>query len=92
MTVRRALAFVVAACIAAPASAQRPAARELVVRVLDVGQGDAILIQNGGSTVLVDGGPDPAALGRHLDDIDRVEVTDTFQVAIDRCGEVFLAR
>lgn len=67
MTLRRALAFLVAACIAAPASAQRPAPRELVVRVLDVGQGDAILIQNGGSTVLVDGGPDPAALGKQLD-------------------------
>ena len=40
---------------------------ELVVRILDVGQGDAILIQNGGSTVLVDGGPTPAALGHHLD-------------------------
>jgi competence protein ComEC len=35
--------------------------------VLDVGQGDAILIQNGGSTVLVDGGPNPELLGRHLD-------------------------
>lgn len=40
---------------------------ELVVRILDVGQGDAILIQNGASTVLVDGGPTPAALGRYLD-------------------------
>ena len=40
---------------------------ELVVRVLDVGQGDAILIQNGRSTVLVDGGPNPAELGRQLD-------------------------
>ena len=40
---------------------------ELVVRILDVGQGDAILIQNGGSTVLVDGGPTPAALGEYLD-------------------------
>ena len=49
--------------IAAP---QRPS-RELIVRVLDVGQGDAILIQNGGSNVLVDGGPDPARLGRYLD-------------------------
>jgi competence protein ComEC len=67
MTLRRALAFLAAACIAAPASAQRPEARELVVRVLDVGQGDAILIRNGGSTVLVDGGPDPVAFGRHLD-------------------------
>ena len=44
-----------------------PSPRELVVRVLDVGQGDAILIQNGGSTVLVDGGPTPYALGDHLD-------------------------
>ena len=41
--------------------------QELVVRVLDVGQGDAILIQNGGSTVLIDGGPTPYALGNHLD-------------------------
>lgn len=49
--------------------AQQPPSRELVVRVLDVGQGDAILIQNGGSTVLVDGGPAPAALGRHLDQL-----------------------
>ncbi|MEP6733789.1 MAG: MBL fold metallo-hydrolase [bacterium] len=40
---------------------------ELVVRVLDVGQGDAILIQNGGSNVLVDGGPNASALGQHLD-------------------------
>src|SRR4051812_34520376 len=39
----------------------------LTVRVLDVGQGDAILIQNGGSTVLVDGGPNATALGKHLD-------------------------
>lgn len=40
---------------------------ELVVRVLDIGQGDAILIQNGASTVLVDGGPTAYALGAHLD-------------------------
>ena len=40
---------------------------ELVVRVLDIGQGDAILIQNGASTVLVDGGPTPYALSEHLD-------------------------
>ena len=44
-----------------------PVPSELVVRVLDVGQGDAILIQNGASTVLVDGGPTPTALGHHLD-------------------------
>ena len=44
-----------------------PAPHELIVRLLDIGQGDAILIQNGGSTVLVDGGPTPFALGAHLD-------------------------
>ncbi|HEY2067810.1 MAG TPA: MBL fold metallo-hydrolase [Gemmatimonadaceae bacterium] len=47
--------------------AAAPASSELVVRVLDIGQGDAILIQNGGSTVLVDGGPKPQALGQYLD-------------------------
>ena len=52
---------------AAPALAQQGPSRELVVRILDVGQGDAILIQNGGSTVLVDGGPRPEVLGRYLD-------------------------
>ena len=49
--------------------ASRAASRELVVRMLDVGQGDAILIQNGGSTVLVDGGPNPKLLGRRLDEL-----------------------
>jgi len=40
---------------------------ELVVRILDVGQGDAIYITNGGSKIFVDGGVDPERLGRHLD-------------------------
>jgi competence protein ComEC len=53
--------------------------RELVVRVLDVGQGDAILIQNGGSTVLVDGGPDRRALARWLDVL---HVPDTLDAVI----------
>ena len=52
---------------ARPAGAQHPDST-LIVRVLDVGQGDAILIQNGGSVVLVDGGPDPRLLGRYLDE------------------------
>jgi competence protein ComEC len=58
----------------APASS-----RELVVRVLDVGQGDAILIQNGGSTVLIDGGPERRALGRWLD---QLVVRDTIDAVI----------
>jgi competence protein ComEC len=43
--------------------------REVVVRVLDVGQGDATLIENGGSRVLVDGGPDAGRLGALLDSL-----------------------
>ena len=67
MRARWALPLLAAVSIAAPANAQSAPSRELVVRVLDIGQGDAILIQNGGSTVLVDGGPDPRVLGRYLD-------------------------
>jgi competence protein ComEC len=51
---------------AAEGGAQRPDS-SVVVRVLDVGQGDAILIENGGSRVLIDGGPNQRALGRYLD-------------------------
>lgn len=40
---------------------------DLVVRTLDVGQGDATLITNGRSIALIDGGPDGRALGAHLD-------------------------
>jgi competence protein ComEC len=53
---------------------------ELVVRVLDVGQGDAILIENGGSRVLIDGGPVRSRLG-HL--LDSLHLNDsTFDVVI----------
>jgi competence protein ComEC len=38
-----------------------------VVRLLDVGQGDATLITNGTNVALVDGGPDMDDLGDHLD-------------------------
>jgi competence protein ComEC len=38
--------------------------------VLDVGQGDATLITNGSSKVLIDGGPDPARFGALLDSLD----------------------
>src|SRR4051812_3819336 len=43
--------------------------RELIVRILDVGQGDATYIRNGSSKVIIDGGPDPAAFGRYLDSL-----------------------
>jgi competence protein ComEC len=43
--------------------------RELIVRVLDVGQGDATYIRNGSSKVIIDGGPDPATFGRYLDSL-----------------------
>lgn len=42
-------------------------ASELVVRVLDIGQGDATYIANGTSRVFIDGGPDTTAFRRHLD-------------------------
>jgi competence protein ComEC len=46
-----------------------PAAAELVVRTLDVGQGDATYITNGGSRVMIDGGPDEARYGKLLDSL-----------------------
>lgn len=39
----------------------------LRISVLDVGQGDAILVESGRSRMLVDGGPDPARLSVELD-------------------------
>ena len=41
----------------------------LIVRILDVGQGDAILVENGGSRVLIDAGPEPARFGRLLEQL-----------------------
>ncbi|HXL86341.1 MAG TPA: hypothetical protein VN927_03985, partial [Gemmatimonadaceae bacterium] len=43
--------------------------RELIVRVLDIGQGDATYVRNGSSRVIIDGGPDTAAFGRYLDSL-----------------------
>lgn len=46
-----------------------PPAPAVVVRVLDVGQGDATYIHNGPSRVLIDGGPDATRLGELLDSL-----------------------
>ena len=43
--------------------------RELIVRLLDVGQGDATYMRNGSSRVMIDGGPDPDRFGRYLDSL-----------------------
>ena len=53
-----------------PYDTARLAGKELVVRVLDVGQGDATLIENGGSRVLIDGGPTVERMRRLLDSLD----------------------
>ncbi len=44
--------------------------RELIVRLLDIGQGEATYIRNGSSRVIIDGGPDTATFGRYLDSLD----------------------
>lgn len=46
-----------------------PPAPALVVRTLDVGQGDATYIHNGDSRVLIDGGPDVERMGVLLDSL-----------------------
>jgi competence protein ComEC len=68
VTALLALALVVAAALpGGPADANRPAAG-LRVEVLDVGQGDAILLQPAGAAaVLVDGGPPGDDLAAKLD-------------------------
>jgi competence protein ComEC len=41
----------------------------LIVRFLDVGQGDATYVRNGASRIIIDGGPSPAVFGRYLDSL-----------------------
>jgi competence protein ComEC len=57
-----AFAFALAATAIAVRAALPPA--HVTVRVLDIGQGDAILVQDGYAEMLVDGGPDDAVLAR----------------------------
>jgi competence protein ComEC len=65
---------------AGPKHGQAAASSELLVRVLDVGQGDATLIENGGSRVLIDGGPDESRMGRLLDSLNLND--STFDVVL----------
>lgn len=53
-----------------PSRSDSITSRELIVRVLDVGQGDATYIENGGSRVIIDGGPDRVRFGRLLDSLE----------------------
>lgn len=72
MRVNHRVFIIVALCIVAvSASVPRPG---LTVRIIDVGQGDAALIQCGARQMLVDGGPDRsvlAGLGRGMPAFDR---------------------
>jgi len=56
-------------CVPAEGSLATEDPKAVVVKVLDVGQGDATLIENGGSRVLIDGGPDERRFGRLLDSL-----------------------
>ncbi len=83
--VRPALAMVTAAGVAL---AVYPAGARLdipSVVFLDIGQGDSELIVADGFTVLIDGGPDPVALGRKLDDygIGRIDLLIVSHVHAD---------
>ncbi|HEY4303673.1 MAG TPA: MBL fold metallo-hydrolase [Gemmatimonadaceae bacterium] len=69
----------IATLLASSLAAQTPKSK-LTVRVLDVGQGDATLIENGGSRVLIDGGPESSRLGQLLDSLHLND--STFDVVI----------
>lgn len=53
-----------------PAVVDDSGGTELIVRLLDVGQGDATYIRNGSSRIIIDGGPNPETFGRYLDSLD----------------------
>lgn len=96
-----ALALALGACLFVRLRYAAPAR----IVVLDIGQGDAILIQDGGSTLLVDTGPDAAvvqALARnHVLHLDAVVLTHLHDdhigglddlVGIVPCDQVMVAR
>jgi len=62
----RAALFAVPALVVAGALAWPNADPDVRVRALDIGQGDAYLVEVGGATLLIDGGPDPTRLMEEL--------------------------
>jgi len=62
----RAALFAVPVLVVAGVLAWPNADPDVRVRALDVGQGDAYLVEVGGATMLIDGGPDPARLMEEL--------------------------
>jgi competence protein ComEC len=62
LAVRRAAPVAIVVIALVVAVAWPSTAPEVRVRALDVGQGDAYLVELGGATMLIDGGPDPARL------------------------------
>ena len=63
---RRGALLAVPALLVAGVLAWPSAEPDMRVRALDVGQGDAYLVELGEATVLIDGGPDPARLMEEL--------------------------
>jgi competence protein ComEC len=82
-------AVAIAALVIVNAQAMWPTEPTLVV--LDVGQGDAILLQDpSGRTVLVDGGPDPRTLDRALrrNGVSRLDLVVVTHGDLDHVGGV----
>jgi competence protein ComEC len=70
LTERLAFGFAVLIAVSALTSLGSAAPRgSLRITVLDVGQGDAILVEVSGRRMLIDGGPDPSRLSAELDRI-----------------------
>jgi competence protein ComEC len=63
------LAFLIAAPRRQESQQVDSGGRELIVRILNVGQGDAIYVTNGSSRIIIDGGPSPAVFGHYLDSL-----------------------
>ena len=66
VAVPRSALLAVPALVVAGALVWPGAEPDVRVRALDVGQGDAYLVEFGGATMLIDGGPDPARLMEEL--------------------------